>query len=140
MRVENWASKLELVIKELKNQEKFIRGKNDCFTFVIDSIQAITGKKVFHKKYKTLKEAKKLIKILKCKDLLDVALKITKENNFKIIDIDKAQKGDILYYTDNNIEVNGTLGVCIGEKIMFNWKNEIALIPKNNCTISWRIE
>jgi len=139
MRVENWASKLELVIKELKNQEKFIRGKNDCFTFVIDSIQAITGKKVFHKKYKTLKEAKKLIKILKCKDLLDVALKITKENNFKIIDIDKAQKGDVLYYRDKG-DLEGTLGICIGEKVMFNWKENIVLIEKNYCEKAWRVE
>tara|TARA_R110000782_G_scaffold2805_2_gene10550 strand:- start:748 stop:1167 length:420 start_codon:yes stop_codon:yes gene_type:complete len=139
MRVDNWASKLELIISKTINNE-FIRGKNDCFTFVLDSIQAITGKKVFNKKYKTLTEAKKLIKVLKCKDLLGVLLKITKENNFKVIDIDKAQKGDILYYTDNRSELNGTVGVCVGEKIMFNWKNEIALIPKNNCKIAWRIE
>jgi len=139
MRINNWSSKLELIISKTVNN-KFIRGKNDCFTFVIDSIEAITNKKVFNKKYTTLKEAKKLIKILKCKDLLGVALKITKENNFKVIDIDKAQKGDVLYYTDDKSEVNGTLGICIGEKIMFNWKNEIALIEKKNCQIAWRIE
>ena len=138
MRVDNWASKLELIISKTINNE-FIRGKNDCFTFVLDSIQAITGKKVFNKKYQTLTEAKKLIKILKCKDLLDVLLKITKENNFKVIDIDKAQKGDVFYYLDKT-DLEGTLGICIGEKVMFNWKKEIALIPKNNCKIAWRIE
>ena len=138
MRVDNWASKLELIISKTINNE-FIRGKNDCFTFVLDSIQAITGKKVFNKKYQTLTEAKKLIKILKCKDLLDVLLKITKENNFKVIDIDKAQKGDVFYYIDKT-DLDGTLGVCIGENVMFNWKKEIALIPKNNCKIAWRIE
>ena len=138
MRVNNWASKLELIISKTINN-KFIRGKNDCFTFVLDSIQAITGKKVFNKKYKTLTEAKKLIKVLKCKDLLDVILKITKENNFKIIDIDKAQKGDVFYYKDKG-DLEGTLGVCIGEKIMFNWKEALVLIPKNNCQIAWRVE
>ena len=138
MRVDNWASKLELIISKTINNE-FIRGKNDCFTFVLDSIQAITGKKVFNKKYQTLTEAKKLIKVLKCKDLLDVLLKITKENNFKVIDIDKAQKGDVFYYLDKT-DLEGTLGICIGEKVMFNWKKEIALIPKNNCKIAWRIE
>jgi hypothetical protein len=139
MRVENWDSKLELIIEETKNKEKFIRGKNDCVTFVINSIQAITGKKVFDKKYKTLKEAKKIIKSLKSKDLLDVALKIAKENNFKVIDIHKAQKGDVFYYLDKT-DLEGTLGICIGEKVMFNWKKEIALIQKNNCKIAWRIE
>ena len=134
MRVENWASKLELVIKELKNKDKFIFGKNDCVTFVINSIEAITGIKVFN-----IKEAKKIIKSLKSKDLLDIALKIAKENNFKVIDIDKAQKGDVLYYRDTK-DLDGTLGVCIGEKVMFNWKQNIVLIEKNYCEKAWRVE
>ena len=139
MRVDNWASKLELIIEETKKKEKFVFGKNDCVTFVINSIEAITGKKVFDNKYKTIKDAKKIIKSLKSKDLLDIALKIAKENNFKVIDIDKAQKGDVFYYIDKT-DLDGTLGICIGELVMFNWKKEITLIPKNNCTISWRIE
>ena len=139
MRVNNWASKLELIIEETKNKEKFVFGKNDCVTFVINSIEAITGKKVFDNKYKTIKDAKEIIKSLKSKDLLDIALKIAKENNFKVIDIDKAQKGDVLYYIDKT-DLDGTLGICIGELVMFNWKKEIALIPKNNCKIAWRIE
>jgi len=139
MRVENWSSKLELTIEKTKNKEKFIFGKNDCVTFVINCIETITGKKVFDNKYKSIKEAKKIIKSLKSKDLLDIALKIAKEHNFKVIDIDKAQKGDVLYYKDKT-DLDGTLGICIGELVMFNWKKEIALIPKNNCTISWRIE
>ena len=139
MRVENWASKLELVIKELKNKDKFIFGKNDCVTFVINSIEAITGIKVFNNKYKNIKEAKKIIKSLKSKDLLDIALKIAKENNFKVIDIDKAQKGDVFYYLDKT-DLEGTLGICIGEKVMFNWKQNIVLIEKNYCEKAWRVE
>ena len=139
MRVNNWASKLELIIEETKNKEKFVFGKNDCVTFVINSIESITGKKVFDNKYKSIKDAKEIIKSLKSKDLLDIALKIAKENNFKVVDIDKAQKGDVLYYKDKT-DLDGTLGVCIGELVMFNWKKEIALIPKNNCKIAWRIE
>ena len=139
MRVNNWDSKLELIIEKTKNKEKFIFGKNDCVTFVINCIETITGKKVFDNKYKSIKEAKKIIKSLKSKDLLDIALKIAKEHNFKVIDIDKAQKGDVLYYKDKT-DLDGTLGICIGELVMFNWKKEIALIPKNNCKISWRIE
>jgi len=139
MRVNNWDSKLELIIEETKNKEKFVFGKNDCVTFAINCIEAITGKKVFDNKYKTIKEAKEIIKSLKSKDLLDIALKIAKENNFKVIDIDKAQKGDVFYYIDTT-DLDGTLGVCIGENVMFNWKQEITLIPKNNCKIAWRIE
>jgi len=130
---------LELIIEKTKNKEKFVFGKNDCVTFVINCIEAITGKKVFDNKYKTIKEAKEIIKSLKSKDLLDIALKIAKENNFKVIDIDKAQKGDVFYYIDTT-DLDGTLGVCIGENVMFNWKQEITLIPKNNCKIAWRIE
>ena len=139
MRVENWDSKLELLIEETRSKEKFIFGKNDCVTFVINSIETITGKKVFDKKYKTLQDAKEIIKSLTSKYLLDIALKIAKENNFKVIDIDKAQKGDVFYYIDTR-DLDGTLGVCIGENVMFNWKKQITLIPKNNCKIAWRIE
>ena len=140
MRVNNWASKLELIIEETKNKEKFVFGKNDCVTFVNNCVEIITGKKVFNKKYKTLSEGKKILKSLKGKDLLDIALKIAKENNFKKIDIDKAQKGDVLYYTSSTSDLNGTLGICIGENVMFNWEKEITLMPKNNCKIAWRIE
>ena len=139
MRVEDWNSKLEEVIINLKNKKKFKHGKNDCVTFTIDCIESITGKKVFDKKYKNIKEAKKIIKSLKSKDLLDIALKIAKENNFKTIDIDKAQKGDVLYYVDTR-DLDGTLGVCIGETVMFNWKESITLIKKEDCKIAWRIE
>ena len=139
MRVENWTSKLELVIKELKNKEKFIFGKNDCLTFPVKCIEAITGIKVFNNKYKSIKEAKKILKKMKSKGILDVALENAKKYNFKEIDIDKAQKGDVLYYKDTT-DLDGTLGVCIGEKIMFNWKESIVLINKADCKIAWRIE
>jgi len=140
MRVDNWVSNLETIIEKTKHKKKFIYGKNDCATFVINSIQAITEKKVFNNKYKNIKEAKKIIKSLKSKDLLDIALNIAKENNFKTIEINKAQRGDVLYYQNNKADFFGTLGVCIGEKVMFNWKNEIAILPKNQCKIAWRIE
>jgi len=139
MRVENWDSKLELVIKELKNKEKFIFGKNDCLTFPVECIEAITGIKVFNNKYKSIKEAKKILKKMKSKGIFDVALENAKKYNFKEIDIDKAQKGDVLYYKDTT-DLDGTLGVCIGEKIMFNWKESIVLINKADCKIAWRIE
>ena len=139
MRVNDWNSKLEEVIKNLKEKKEFKHGKNDCVTFTIDSIESITGKKVFDKKYKNIKEAKKIIKKLQSKDLLDIALKIAKENNFKTIDIDKAQKGDVLYYVDTR-DLDGTLGVCIGETVMFNWRKSITLIKKEDCKIAWRIE
>ena len=139
MRVNDWNSKLEEVIKNLKEKKEFKHGKNDCVTFTIDCIESITGKKVFDKKYKNIKEAKKIIKKLKSKDLLDIALKIAKENNFRTIDIDKAQKGDVLYYVDTT-DLDGTLGVCLGETVMFNWRKSITLIRKEDCKIAWRIE
>ena len=139
MRVNNWSSQLEKILEDYKQKKIFKHGKNDCVTFTIDCIEAITGKKVFDKQYKNIKEAKKIIKSLKSKDLLDIALKIAKENNFQTIDIDKAQKGDVFYYKDKT-DLEGTLGVCIGESVMFNWKKEIALIRKTDCKIAWRIE
>ena len=85
------------------------------------------------------KDGKAIIKKLKKKDLLDIALHVAKEHNFKLIDINFAQRGDVLYYKDE-FDWDGTLGVCIGDKTMFNWKKGISLILNNQCKYCWRIE
>ena len=139
MRVDDWEQQLQLQINQIIAYDKFIRGKNDCGTFVINCIEAITNKKVFKKKYKTLSGFKRILKNLKKKDLLDLINQIAKENNFKRIDIEKAQRGDVLYYKDNR-DLEGTVGICIGDKTMFNWKEEITIIPNIKCEIAWRIE
>ena len=59
MRVDNWEEQLQLQINKIIAYDKFIRGKNDCGTFVISCIEAIINKKVFKKKYKTLTGLKK---------------------------------------------------------------------------------
>ena len=139
MRVDDWEKKLQLQINQIIAYDKFIRGKNDCGTFVINCIESITNKKVFKKKYKTLTGFKRILKNLKKKDLLDLINQIAEENNFKKIDIDKAQRGDVLYYKDNK-DLEGTVGICIGDRTMFNWKEEITIIPNIKCEIAWRIE
>tara|TARA_Y100001973_G_scaffold86012_1_gene128571 strand:- start:14 stop:433 length:420 start_codon:yes stop_codon:yes gene_type:complete len=139
MRVENWDSKLQKVIRETIDKEKFNYGKNDCITFTLKCIETITGKKVFNHKWKSLKDGKAIIKKLKKKDLLDIALHVAKEHNFKLININFAQRGDVLYYKDE-FDWDGTLGVCIGDKTMFNWKKGISLILNNQCKYCWRIE
>ena len=139
MRVESWEIKLNEVIEKTKNKEKFEYGKNDCITFTLQCIEAITGKKVFDHKWKSIKQGKKIIKKLKKKDLLDIALHIAKENKFNQVDINKAQRGDVLYYKDE-YDWDGTLGVCLGDKTMFNWKKSIMLINNDRCMKCWRIE
>ena len=139
MRVENWDSKLQKIIKETIEKNKFQYGKNDCVTFTQKCVEAITGKNIFKHKWKSLKDGKALVKKLKQKDLLSAALWVAKQNNFKLININFAQRGDILYYKDE-FDWDGTLGVCIGDKTMFNWKKGISLILNNQCKYCWRIE
>ena len=139
MRVANWEQQLQLQINNIVAYDKFIRGKNDCGTFVINCIEAITNKKVFKKKYKSLSGFKRILKNLKKKELLDLINQIAEENNFKRIDISKAQRGDVLYYKDNR-DLEGTVGICVGDRALFNWKEEIAVVPNINCEIAWRIE
>jgi hypothetical protein len=102
-------------------------------------LKPFTGKKVFNKKYKSLSEFKKILKQLKKNSLLDLINQIAEENNFQRIDINRSQRGDVLYYKDNK-DLEGTVGVCIGEMVVFNWKENIILIEKNKCEIAWRIE
>ena len=140
MRVENWESKLSSVIHNtVHNKEKFIRGRNDCGTFVIECIEVITNIKIFNKKYSSLKEFKKILKELKFKTLLKLFSNLMKENNFKEVDISRVQRGDILYYVDTT-DLDGTLGVCIGASTMFNWKDGVHLLSNDKCKIAWRIE
>ena len=140
MRVENWEKKLDEQVQKLLKSKKFIRGYNDCGTFVVNVINSITNKKVFNKEYKTLTEFKKILKKNKKKDLLDLVNDIALENNFNRIDVDKVQRGDVLYYTDDKSELNGTVGICIGDRSIFSSKDGIHIKLNNSCTIAWRIE
>ena len=139
MRVENWESKLNNLIKELVAREKFIRGKNDCGSFVIESINTITNKNIELYKYKSLKEFKKILKQNKKKNLLDLIINIAKTHNFKQIDISRTQRGDVVYFVDIT-DLDGTVGVCLGENSMFNWKDGVNLISTFKCKYAWRIE
>jgi len=139
MRVENWDSKLQKIIRETIEKDKFQYGKNDCVTFTQKCVEAITGKNIFKHKWKSLKDGKALVKKLKQKDLLSAALWVGEQNNFKLIDINFAQRGDILYYKDE-FDWDGTLGVCIGSQTMFNWKKGISLVLNSQCKYCWRIE
>ena len=130
MRLENWDSKLQLIIEETINNEKWVLGKNDCLTFPLKCIETITGIKVFDNKYKSLKQIKNILNKMRSKDTLGVALKVFEKYNFKQIDISRVQKGDVLYYRTDRADFGGTLGVCIGESVMFNWSESINLKKK----------
>ncbi len=52
MRVEKWETKLNILIQEVISRKKFIRGKNDCGSFVVESINTITDKNIILYKYK----------------------------------------------------------------------------------------
>ena len=141
MRVENWESKLNWVVQKTINKDKFEYGKNDCVTFPQQCVEAITGKNIFDHKWKSLKDGKELIKKLKKKDILSAALWVAKNNNFKQIDVSKAQRWDILYHKNiRQSDVEGTLGVCLGDNTMFNWSKGINLKPTLECKLAWRIE
>jgi len=138
MRIENWESKLSYYIQK-QQLIKFKRGKSDCFTFVIDAIKILTKKTVFDIDYKSVKDAKKILKELNKKDLLDIAMDIAKKNNFKEIDCVYAQRGDVVFLKTKE-EFGGTLGICIGQKSIFRTKNGVETRETNTCNIAWRID
>lgn len=138
MRIENWDIKLSDYIQQ-QQLVKFKRGKSDCVNFVIGAIKTITNKTVFDMEYKSLKDAKKILQELNKKDLLDIAMDIATENNFKQIDCVYAQRGDVVFLKTDE-ELGGTLGVCIGQKSIFRAKNGVETRNTNTCNIAWRIE
>ena len=138
MRVENWDTKLSNYIVE-QDKKKFVRGKTDCVNFVIGAIEVIIGKKVFDKPYKSIKEAKDILKEFKKKDLLEIAKDIAKENNFKEIHTNFARRGDVVFL-ETNEELGGTMGICQGEQSVFKFKAGQDLVPTHKCNTAWRIE
>jgi len=138
MRIENWDTKLSDYIQQ-QQLVKFKRGKSDCVNFVIGAIKTITNKIVFDMEYKSLKDAKKILQELNKKDLLDIAMDIAKDNNFKEIDCVYAQRGDVVFLKTDE-ELGGTLGVCIGQKSIFRAKNGVETRDTNSCNVAWRIE
>jgi len=138
MRIENWDTKLSDYIQK-QQSIKFKRGKSDCVNFVIGAIKTITEKLVFDMEYKSLKDAKKILEELNKKDLLDIAMDIAKDNNFKEIDCVYAQRGDVVFLKTDE-ELGGTLGVCIGQKSIFRAKNGVETRDTNSCNLAWRIE
>jgi len=138
MRIENWDTKLSDYIQK-QQSIKFKRGKSDCVNFVIGAIKTITEKLVFDMEYKSLKDAKKILQELNKKDLLDIAMDIAKDNNFKEIDCVYAQRGDVVFLKTDE-ELGGTLGVCIGQKSIFRAKNGVETRDTNSCNLAWRIE
>lgn len=138
MRIENWDTKLSDYIQK-QQSIKFKRGKSDCVNFVIGAIKTITEKLVFDMEYKSLKDAKKILEELNKKDLLDIAMDIARDNNFKEIDCVYAQRGDVVFLKTDE-ELGGTLGVCIGQKSIFRAKNGVETRNTNTCNVVWRIE
>ena len=141
MRVENWETKLNNHIEETRKKTKFKYGRNDCITFVLKGIEIITGKKVFDHKWKSIKDGRELINKYKKNDLLGIALLIGKENNFKQIQVNFAQRGDVVYHKNiRESDLDGSLGICLGEKCLFNWSKGMTFKPTLECKIAWRIE
>ena len=106
---------------------------------MIGAIKTITEKLVFDMEYKSLKDAKKILEELNKKDLLDIAMDIAKDNNFKEIDCVYAQRGDVVFLKTDE-ELGGTLGVCIGQKSIYRAKNGVETRDTNSCNVAWRIE
>ena len=138
MRVENWDAKLSNYIVE-QSKTKFIRGKTDCVNFILGGIEVIIGRKVFDREYKSLKEAKKILKEFNKKDLLEIAQDIAKENNFEEINTSFARRGDVVFLKTDE-ELGGTMGICQGRYSIFKAKVGQERRLTNSCDIAWRIE
>ena len=89
--------------------------------------------------YKTIKEAKEILKEFNKKDLLDIARDIAKENNFKEIDTSFARRGDVVFL-ETDEELGGTMGICSGEWSIFKAKVGQEKRLTNTCNYAWRIE
>lgn len=130
MRLVNWEQKLTDYI-ELKQNQKFKWGKNDCALFAADCVKQITGidyATEFRDKYKTEQGAREALKKYGKGTLLKtIDSKFTRYSSALL-----AQRGDIVYFQK-------ALGVCIGKNCCFYDKHGMVFVPIINMEKAWKV-
>ncbi len=144
MRLEGWEKKLEELIRERSNSP-FNYGSIDCCLFACDAVEAITGRdpgEWFRGKYKSQKEAYRLLKEFADGEILETAEKITSALGMPEIHPNFAQRGDVVYCKIETLRLglNYTLGILsINGQIAVPGKNGLEFYPLERGIKAWKV-
>ena len=134
MRQENWESKLNNYIEEMR-YKPFQYGLNDCCSFTIRAQKIITGGTLFPEfdgTYSSLKEGKEILKKLGFKTWISGCNK-----RLKKIDVNFAQRGDVVSMRTFD---SFAMGICMGKFGFFVGEKGLINLPREQLKLAWRID
>lgn len=134
MRVIDWDQKLAEFV-EVKRNEPFAWGKNDCFFFAMDCVALMRGVDVaaeFRGKYDSVISAVKLQAKNGSIKWLDKHF-VRYENNRMI------QRGSIICYEHATHNPSEALGICLGTEFVAPGADGIEFLPMSQTFIGWRV-
>ena len=125
--------KLNQIILDWRHRP-FVWGASDCCQFVIDASARLTGNSPAIEKYKSEREALRVIK------KLGGYGEILKSCGYRLLDSPLlAQRGDVVSWiskTDKNF--SSGLGVCGGEHVFAMGKDGLVFIEQGRWLQAWR--
>ena len=131
--------KLVKFLEKIKNKP-FQYGTLDCAIFTVSAVDSQIGTKLKSKlfgKYKNLKDIAKRIKEIGKGGYTKAIEKICKDNKFKEISPDYAQRGDAVIMKEKNKILVGFIG--LNNKPIFISKQGIVEEEKDVIVKAWRI-
>ena len=136
----DWPTALQLFCTA-NSRRRFAWGEWDCCLFVADAIEAMTGVDIaapFRGKYRTYREALKLIRML-CGDwpLECVAAKIAAEHGMAEIPVAQAQRGDMVLVNNGRRPVMGIVALNGRELIVVS--DRLTRAPMSAARRAWRV-
>ena len=134
-------TKLAAYLSKVQNKP-FKYGTLDCAIFTVSAVDSQIGTKLKSKlfgKYKDLKGVAKRIKEIGKGKYINAIEKICKDNKFKEISPDYAQRGDVCIMKQNKKTLMGIIG--LNNNPVFIGKNDgLVEFDKNVIERVWRIE
>lgn len=137
MRQDNWEKAFNHMF-EVKKDEPFAWGSNDCCIFVADFIAAIAGidlARGFRYSYHDFRGAARLIRSFG--GMLGLAVEFLNKNGFKPNKPQFSQRGDVVLI--NLKDGKRAFGINAGKYAVFPGKTGIEQIPIQNIYMTWRI-
>ncbi len=126
----------ELRLHELfaaRRRTQFAWGSFDCCMFALDAYEACTGQRPTFEVYDSAQSAGRVLE-----SVGGMVTLATSTIGSEPIPVKFAQRGDIVIAT--NAAVWGTaLAVCAGHVIYAPNTKGLAIVPKSNCTMAWRV-
>jgi len=132
-RLQGWELALVDAVEGARDRP-FQWGVHDCATWAFDVRLALTGidsADAWRGKYRTEKGATRMLRLLGCKTVKDLADSILGDALPTAL---FAQRGDIVLGGPEQ-----ALGVCIGSDALFLQPSGLVALPIRNCLKAWRV-